>query len=40
LWEDEAFLEKPCSVQGILESVALMLYGHTTTPPSSSEIQH
>ena len=27
LWEDEAFLDKPCSVKGLLEAVALLLYG-------------
>ena len=27
LWEDEAFLEKPVSVQGLLEAVALLLVG-------------
>jgi two-component system, cell cycle sensor histidine kinase and response regulator CckA len=32
LWADEAFLDKPCSVQGLLESVALMLYGHVARP--------
>ncbi len=29
LWEKEAFLEKPCSVQALLEAVSLMLSGHT-----------
>jgi two-component system cell cycle sensor histidine kinase/response regulator CckA len=27
LWEGEAFLDKPCSVKGLLEAVALILYG-------------
>jgi two-component system, cell cycle sensor histidine kinase and response regulator CckA len=27
LWEDEAFLDKPCSVKGLLEAVALLLNG-------------
>jgi two-component system cell cycle sensor histidine kinase/response regulator CckA len=27
LWEDEAFLDKPCSVKGLLEAVSLLLYG-------------
>jgi two-component system, cell cycle sensor histidine kinase and response regulator CckA len=27
LWEDEAFLDKPCSVQSLREAVALLLYG-------------
>jgi len=36
LWADEAFLDKPCTVKGLLESVALMLYGHLSPPSSSS----
>ena len=28
LWEREAFLEKPCSVNGVLEAVSMLLYGH------------
>jgi CheY-like chemotaxis protein len=27
LWADEAFLDKPCSVKGLLEAVSLLLYG-------------
>lgn len=27
LWEDEAFLEKPCSVKGLLQAVSLLLFG-------------
>jgi len=27
LWEDEAFLDKPCSIQGLLEAVSLLLHG-------------
>jgi two-component system, cell cycle sensor histidine kinase and response regulator CckA len=27
LWEDEAFLDKPCSMKGLLEAVSLLLYG-------------
>ena len=27
LWQDEAFLEKPCSVKGLMEAVALLLFG-------------
>jgi CheY-like chemotaxis protein len=27
LWQDEAFLEKPCSVKGLREAVALLFYG-------------
>ena len=29
LWEDEAFLEKPCSPKAVLEGVSLLLHGHT-----------
>ncbi|MBI3402675.1 MAG: response regulator [Acidobacteria bacterium] len=28
LWQDEAFLDKPCSVKGLLEAVSLLLFGH------------
>ena len=28
LWKDEAFLDKPCSVKGLLEAVSLLLFGH------------
>jgi two-component system, cell cycle sensor histidine kinase and response regulator CckA len=34
LWVDEAFLDKPCSPNAILESVALLLFGHITPPES------
>jgi two-component system cell cycle sensor histidine kinase/response regulator CckA len=27
LWEDEAFLDKPCTIRGLLEAVALLLHG-------------
>jgi two-component system cell cycle sensor histidine kinase/response regulator CckA len=27
LWEDEAFLDKPCSIKGLLEAVSLMVLG-------------
>jgi CheY-like chemotaxis protein len=27
LWEGEAFLEKPCSVKGLLQAVSLLLFG-------------
>ena len=26
LWEDEAFLDKPCSVNGLLEAVCLVIH--------------
>jgi CheY-like chemotaxis protein len=28
LWEDEAFLDKPCSVKGLLQAVSLLTNGH------------
>ncbi|PYQ82254.1 MAG: hypothetical protein DMG03_18110, partial [Acidobacteria bacterium] len=27
LWRDEAFLEKPCTVNGLLEAVSMILSG-------------
>jgi two-component system cell cycle sensor histidine kinase/response regulator CckA len=27
LWQDEAFLDKPCSVKGLLEAVSLLAFG-------------
>lgn len=32
LWEEEAFLDKPVTAQGLLEAVALMLVGHIPAP--------
>jgi len=32
LWEGEAFLDKPCSVKGLLEAVSLLLYGRLEQP--------
>jgi CheY-like chemotaxis protein len=32
LWAQEAFLEKPVGVQGLLEAVSLLLFGHTRGP--------
>lgn len=32
LWDREAFIEKPVSVQGLCEAVSLMLFGHTRGP--------
>ena len=31
LWEDEAFLDKPCTVRGVLEAVSLLLFGELST---------
>lgn len=28
LWHDEAFLDKPCTMKGLLEAVSLLLMGH------------
>ena len=36
LWEDEAFLDKPCSVKGLLQAVALLLYGRFEQSKESS----
>ncbi len=32
LWADEAFLDKPCSVKGLLEAVSLLLFGRFELP--------
>jgi len=32
LWEDEAYLEKPCSVKGLLQAVSLLLFGQLERP--------
>lgn len=32
LWEGEAFIEKPSTVNGLREAVSLLLYGHTRGP--------
>ena len=37
LFEGEAFLDKPCSVQGLLEAVSLLLFGHLEGPPKRLE---
>jgi two-component system, cell cycle sensor histidine kinase and response regulator CckA len=33
LWADEAFLDKPSSVKGLLEAVSLLLFGRFELPP-------
>jgi len=33
LWQDESFLEKPCSVKGLKEAVALLFFGRLEAPP-------
>jgi two-component system, cell cycle sensor histidine kinase and response regulator CckA len=35
LWEDEAFLEKPCSIKGLMEAVALLLFRRLNAPHQS-----
>lgn len=37
LWQDEAFVDKPVTVQGLLEAVSLLLFGHTNGPGVSAE---
>ena len=32
LWEDEAFLDKPCGVKGLLQAVSLLLFGRFEAP--------
>lgn len=32
LWEDEAYLEKPCSATGLLEAVSLLSHGRLAVP--------
>lgn len=32
LWENEAFLDKPFTVKGLLEATSLILSGHVTPP--------
>ena len=33
LWQDEAFLDKPCSVKGLLQAVSLLFLGRFDAPP-------
>jgi CheY-like chemotaxis protein len=32
LWQDEAFLDKPCGIKGLMEAVALLLFGRFDAP--------
>jgi len=32
LWQDEAYLDKPCSVKGLRQAVSLLLFGHFEVP--------
>lgn len=36
LWEDEAFLDKPCSLNGLRQAVSLLASGHVE-PPSEKK---
>jgi two-component system cell cycle sensor histidine kinase/response regulator CckA len=36
LWAQEAYLEKPVSVQGLREAASLLLFGHTQGPSHHS----
>ena len=36
LWQDEAFLDKPCSVKGLLEAVSLLLFGRFDVPQTAA----
>ncbi|HZP49319.1 MAG TPA: response regulator [Vicinamibacterales bacterium] len=36
LWEDEAFLDKPCSVKGLLQAISLLLFGRFELPQEST----
>jgi two-component system cell cycle sensor histidine kinase/response regulator CckA len=32
LWEEEAYLDKPCSIKSLLQAVSLLLFGSFETP--------
>jgi len=32
LWEDEAYLDKPCSIKSLIQGVSLLLYGRLDAP--------
>jgi two-component system cell cycle sensor histidine kinase/response regulator CckA len=32
LWEDEAYLDKPCSLKSLVQAVSLLLYGRLDPP--------
>ena len=32
LWQDEAYLDKPCSIKSLLQAVSLLLFGQFDTP--------
>ena len=37
LWEDEAFLDKPCTVKGLKQAVSLLLSGRLNTVKAKSK---
>jgi two-component system cell cycle sensor histidine kinase/response regulator CckA len=37
LWADEAFLDKPCTVAGLLQAVSLLLFGRLDVKPEATE---
>jgi len=37
LWENEAYLDKPCTLKSLREAVSLMLSGHIDRPPEGTE---
>ena len=39
LWADEAYLDKPCTVKGLLEAVSLLVYGHLA-PADRPSVSH
>jgi two-component system, cell cycle sensor histidine kinase and response regulator CckA len=36
LWEDEAYLDKPCSIKSLLQAVSLLLFGRFEAPRGST----
>jgi two-component system cell cycle sensor histidine kinase/response regulator CckA len=36
LWEDEAFLDKPCTLKSLNEAVSLLLYGRVGASPKTA----
>jgi two-component system cell cycle sensor histidine kinase/response regulator CckA len=39
LWDDEAFLEKPCSMKGLLEAVSLLWSDHVVTAAANQSAE-
>jgi two-component system cell cycle sensor histidine kinase/response regulator CckA len=37
LWHDEAFLDKPTTIKGLTEAVALLLFGSTSKSPAPTD---